>query len=81
MTALISGLGVYVFAVHVLESSYGWYVGGLFGTVAWYLMQFFSNVLSDTMDATFMCYAIDLDSEKVRCQVAHEAFGKQAYTN
>ncbi|KAL9558369.1 hypothetical protein PS6_001335 [Mucor atramentarius] len=72
--ALSSGFGAYVYATHSLHSPHG-FVVGLIGTLMpWYLSQFFSYTMMSIIDASFLCYAIDLDTGTVHLSAAHTAF-------
>ncbi|CEP10848.1 hypothetical protein [Parasitella parasitica] len=72
--ALSSGFGAYVYATHSLHSPHG-FVVGLIGTLMpWYLSQFFSYIMTSIIDASFLCYAIDLDTGMVHLSAAHNAF-------
>lgn len=72
--ALSSGFGAYIYATHNLHSSHG-FVVGLIGTLMpWYLSQFFSYTMMSIIDASFLCYAIDLDTGLVHLSAAHSVF-------
>ncbi|KAG1464469.1 hypothetical protein G6F55_001753 [Rhizopus delemar] len=72
--ALASGLAAYVYATHQLHSPHGLIVG-LIGTLtSCYISQFYSYTLMSIIDATFLCYAIDLDIGTVHLSAAHTAF-------
>ncbi|KAG2195451.1 hypothetical protein INT47_000416, partial [Mucor saturninus] len=71
--ALSSGFGAYIYATHQLHSS-GFVVGLVATLMPWYLSQFFSYTMMSIIDASFLCYAIDLDTGKVHLSAAHTAF-------
>lgn len=70
----IAGLSSYAWACHSLHSSYGWFTGIIYGSLAWCILKMFSGIYSTTMDVTFLCYAIDLDSDKITDPLIHQAF-------
>ncbi|OBZ87142.1 Choline transporter-like protein ctl1 [Choanephora cucurbitarum] len=88
--ALSSGLGAYVYATHQLHSPHGFIMGLLGTLMPWYLSQFFSYTMTSiidasfntntthescvSIDASFLCYAIDLDTGTVHLSAAHAAF-------
>ncbi|ORY96407.1 plasma-membrane choline transporter-domain-containing protein [Syncephalastrum racemosum] len=72
--ALFSGFGGYIFATHTLQSSHGFIVGLLTTLMPLYLSQFYSYVMMSIVDATFLCYAIDLDTGTVHLSTAHTVF-------
>ncbi|KAG1238653.1 hypothetical protein G6F68_000452 [Rhizopus microsporus] len=72
--ALTTGLSAYIYATHQLHSPHG-FVVGLIGTLTpYYISQFYSYVMMSIIDATFLCYAIDLDTGTVHFSAAHSAF-------
>ncbi|KAK4516672.1 uncharacterized protein ATC70_011649 [Mucor velutinosus] len=72
--ALSSGFGAYVYATHSLHSPHGFLVGLIGTLMPWYLSQFFSYTMMSIIDASFLCYAIDLDTGTVHLSAAHTAF-------
>ncbi|KAG0368240.1 hypothetical protein BGZ54_002376 [Gamsiella multidivaricata] len=56
-------------------SPYGYVIGILAGIIPYYVNGFFTHIMSITIDATFLCYAIDLDTNTCHCNKAHSAFG------
>ena len=72
--AAITGLSSYIFIAHVLHSPYGFSGAVLFALLTWYVLRFFTSIFSDTMDAAFVCFAIDLDTEKLHSPAVHQAF-------
>jgi len=69
-----AGLSSYAWACHSLHSPYGWFTGVLYGCLAWCILKMFSGIYSTTMDVTFLCYAIDLDTDKITEPLIHQAF-------
>ncbi|KAI7853320.1 plasma-membrane choline transporter-domain-containing protein [Circinella umbellata] len=74
VVALSSGFAVYIFATHNLRSSHGFIVGVLATVVPLYVSRFFSYTMMSIVDATFLCYAIDLDTGMVHMSAAHDIF-------
>ncbi|KAI9254725.1 plasma-membrane choline transporter-domain-containing protein [Helicostylum pulchrum] len=72
--ALSSGFGAYIYATHNLHSPHGFVVGLIATLMPWYLSQFFSYTMMSIIDASFLCYAIDLDTGTVHLSAAHTAF-------
>ncbi|KAI8393976.1 plasma-membrane choline transporter-domain-containing protein [Radiomyces spectabilis] len=72
--SLCSGFATYIYATHRLHSSHGILVGILAGILPMYLSQFFSYTMMSIVDATFLCYAIDLDTGMVHVTDAHTVF-------
>ncbi|CAO3629951.1 unnamed protein product [Cunninghamella echinulata] len=72
--SIASGFGGYIFASHNLHSSHGFIIGLLAAIVPLYMSQFFSYTMMSIVDATFLCYAIDLDTGSVHLSVAHDVF-------
>lgn len=77
VVAILSGLASYTFVSHALKSQYAWASGVLFGLLSWYILQLFADIYSDALDVTFLCYAIDLDTDKMHSAAVHEAYGSQ----
>lgn len=77
VVSILTGLGSYTFTSHVLKSQYGWVSGLLFGLLSWYILQIFADIYSDTLDVTFLCYAIDLDTEKVHSAEVYSVYASQ----
>lgn len=75
VVAVLCGLTSYTFASHSMHSQYAWASGVLFGLLSWYILQLFADIYSDTLDVTFLCYAIDLDTDKMHSTAVHEAYG------
>ncbi|CAO3590233.1 unnamed protein product [Absidia cylindrospora] len=69
-----SGLAAYIFAGHQLHSSHGFIVGLVAAIVPMYISQFFSYTMMSIVDATFLCYAIDLDTGTIHLSAAHDVF-------
>lgn len=68
------GMGSFVFVAHILRSEYGFQTSILFSLLVWYILRIFTSIFSDTMDATFICFAIDLDTEKMHAPTVHQTF-------
>ncbi|KAF9172407.1 hypothetical protein BGX21_003454 [Mortierella sp. AD011] len=73
--SLLTGFAAYVFATHTLKSPYGYVIGILSGIIPFYITRFFTHIMAITVDATFLCYAIDLDTNTCHSNKAHSAFG------
>ncbi|ORX48223.1 hypothetical protein DM01DRAFT_1338689 [Hesseltinella vesiculosa] len=74
VVSIASGLAAYVFASHQLHSSHGYVLGFMASLAPLYISQFFSYTLMSIVDATFLCYAIDLDTGTVHLTAAHDVF-------
>jgi hypothetical protein len=74
LVSVLTGLTSYVFTSHVLKSQYGWVSGALFGLLSWYILQIFADIYSDTLDVMFLCYAIDLDTDKIHSSDVHGVY-------
>ncbi|KAF9217115.1 hypothetical protein BGZ59_006429 [Podila verticillata] len=75
MLSLLTGFAAYIFATHTLKSPYGYVVGILSSIIPFYITRFFTHIMAITVDATFLCYAIDLDTNTCHSNKAHSAFG------
>ncbi|KAF9349895.1 hypothetical protein BGX26_011871 [Mortierella sp. AD094] len=75
LLSLLTGFAAYVFATHTLKSPYGYVIGILSGIIPFYITRFFTHIMAITVDATFLCYAIDLDTNTCHSNKAHSAFG------
>jgi len=51
-------------------------LGVLCFVMALVVLAFFSSVLLNIVDAVFMCYALDLDSQSVTKSEVHEVFSQ-----
>ena len=63
---------------YILSSSMHNYIailmGGLATIIPLYLLRGLGQVLIHTMDSTFICYLLDLESNTCHCSVAHRLF-------
>ncbi|KAF9379554.1 hypothetical protein CPB97_008896 [Podila verticillata] len=75
MLSLLTGFAAFIFATHILKSPYGYVVGILSSVIPFYITRFFTHIMAITVDATFLCYAIDLDTNTCHSNKAHSAFG------
>ncbi|KAJ2958278.1 hypothetical protein NQZ79_g6126 [Umbelopsis isabellina] len=75
MVSLFSGFATYVFVSRSLHSPHGMMVGFLAAVVPFYISRFFTSLLNNIIDALFVSYAIDLDTNTVHCNSAHKVFG------
>ncbi|KAG0232924.1 hypothetical protein BGW42_007833 [Actinomortierella wolfii] len=75
MLSVLTGFSAYIFATHTLRSPYGYVVGILASIIPYFVTRFFTHIMSITVDATFLCYAIDLDTNTCHSNKAHSAFG------
>lgn len=71
--SLICFLGTFNFAVDVSGSSYSWFIALIGSLLPFYMLRFCSFILLQVMDAVFVCYVVDLDSNQVNSQLAHAA--------
>ncbi|KAF9305449.1 hypothetical protein BGZ74_010213 [Mortierella antarctica] len=75
LLSLLTGFSAYVFATHTLQSPYGYVIGILSAIIPFYITRFFTHIMAITVDTTFLCYAIDLDTNTCHSNKAHSAFG------
>ncbi|CAO3677451.1 unnamed protein product [Umbelopsis vinacea] len=75
MLSLFSGFATYIFVTRSLHSPHGMIVGFLAAVVPFYISRFFTCLLNNIIDALFVSYAIDLDTNTVHCNAAHKVFG------
>ncbi|KAF9164447.1 hypothetical protein DFQ26_001421 [Actinomortierella ambigua] len=75
MLSVLTGFAAYIFATHTLHSPYGYVIGILASIIPYYVTRFFTHIMSITVDASFLCYAIDLDTNTCHSNKAHSAFG------
>ncbi|KAG0201986.1 hypothetical protein BGX28_005339 [Mortierella sp. GBA30] len=75
LLSLLTGFSAYIFATHTLHSPYGYVIGILSSIIPFYITRFFTHIMAITVDATFLCYAIDLDTNTCHSNKAHSAFG------
>ncbi len=55
-------------------------MGVLCFVMALVVLAFFSSVLLNIVDAVFMCYALDLDTQSVTKSEVHEVFSQVSIT-
>ncbi|KAI8617734.1 plasma-membrane choline transporter-domain-containing protein [Chytriomyces sp. MP71] len=68
------GAGTFFYSARGTGSPYAWMVGGVGAFVPFYVVRFMSQIIQNTVDATFLCYMLDVDSNSINCQEAHEIF-------
>ena len=61
LLGFICGFGAFQYAIHT-ESAYAYIVGLYGGLTAYYVEQFFATIYTNTIDACFLCFAIDKDA-------------------
>jgi hypothetical protein len=72
--SLTSFLATFNFAAHSQQTPYA-YAVSIFGCLIPFLMiRFCAFILLQVMDALYVCYVIDLDTEQCHSSVAHEIF-------
>lgn len=47
--------------------------------MAWIVLAFFSGILLDIVDATYVCYAIDKDTQTITKPEVHEIYSKVGF--
>ncbi|KAJ3157916.1 hypothetical protein HDU89_000295 [Geranomyces variabilis] len=77
-TTLAGGAGIaaFFFASRGLQSPYAYVVGVVGAVVPYYLVQVLAHVVQNTVDATFICYLLDVDANAVNCESAHRIFSR-----
>ncbi|TPX55986.1 hypothetical protein PhCBS80983_g04890 [Powellomyces hirtus] len=73
--AMAAGITSFFFASRALASPYAYVVGVVGAVVPYYLVQVLAHVVQNTVDATFICYLLDIDANTVNCDTAHRIFG------
>ncbi|KAI9332821.1 choline transporter-like protein [Obelidium mucronatum] len=68
------GSGTFFYSARGTGSPYAWVVGSIGAFVPFYIIRFMSQIIQNTVDATFICYMLDVDSNANNCQEAHEIF-------
>ncbi|KAJ3344383.1 hypothetical protein HDU83_005285 [Entophlyctis luteolus] len=68
------GAGAFFYAARGDGSPYAWVVGGVGAVVPFYVVRFMSQIIQNTIDATFVCYMLDVDANANNCQEAHDIF-------
>ncbi|KAJ3218809.1 hypothetical protein HDU67_004057 [Dinochytrium kinnereticum] len=68
------GAATFFYAARGLTSPFAYVVGVVGVVVPFYVLRFISHVLQYTVDATFICYMIDLDTNANNCDGAHQIF-------
>lgn len=69
-----SGAIVGVIATNALDSPYAYFAGTLATIIPFYILRVISSILITTMDATFICYVQDLDTNSCHLPAAHRIF-------
>lgn len=72
----ISGLASFRFTTDTLHQHYGIIVAMIHSIGIWWIMNFFTSIFSDTVDIIFLCYVIDVDTEKMHNQSVHEVYNE-----
>ncbi len=73
IVSIFTSLSMYSLAVSI-NSPYAVSSASLFGLLSLSLLQFILSIINDTMDASYLCYIIDIDRDIVRPNVVHSAF-------
>ncbi|KAI9103018.1 plasma-membrane choline transporter-domain-containing protein [Phlyctochytrium arcticum] len=73
--AFLCGVVTFFFASRGLESPFAYIVGVVGTVVPYYIVQVLGHVVQNTVDATFICYLLDLDTNSCHCESAHRIFG------
>ncbi|CAG8596378.1 11041_t:CDS:2 [Ambispora gerdemannii] len=76
LISLICGFATFVYATHSLEPRYGYIVGIMASLIPYYISQFYAYIMMNTIDALFLCYALDLDNNTNHCHLAHATFSE-----
>lgn len=69
-----SGAIIGFLATNALESPYGYLAGSLATLIPFYMLRVIGSILITTMDATFICYVRDLDTNSCHLPAAHRIF-------
>ncbi|KAI8854200.1 plasma-membrane choline transporter-domain-containing protein [Chytridium lagenaria] len=68
------GAITFFYAARGLTSPFAYVVGVVGVVIPFYVLRFISHVLQHTVDATFICYMMDLDTNANNCDGAHRIF-------
>lgn len=58
----------------LVSQSSAWLVAALGATLPFFMIRYCSFIVIQVMDAAFVCYVIDVDTQQNHSQQAHEAF-------
>ena len=56
-------------------------LGAISFFVGWVVLAFFSGILLDIVDATYLCYAIDKDTQTITKPDIHEIYSKASISS
>ncbi|KAH6592892.1 hypothetical protein BASA50_007730 [Batrachochytrium salamandrivorans] len=81
LVAATIGLAVFWGTVNRTSAGVGtggneWVVAGVSTIVPYYVMGVLTRVVENTIDSTFICYLIDLDTNSCHCEGAHRIFSE-----
>ena len=51
-------------------------MGGIAAIIPFYMLRLAGQIITHTMDCTFICYLLDMDSNTCHCSVAHRLFAQ-----
>ncbi|KAI8927585.1 plasma-membrane choline transporter-domain-containing protein [Entophlyctis helioformis] len=81
LVSAIVGLVVFWAAVDRTSTGVGtggheWVAAGVATVVPYYVVGVLTHVIENTVDATFICYLVDLDTNSCHCEGAHRIFSE-----
>jgi hypothetical protein len=71
-----SGIAVTYILSHSMHNYLALAMGGASAIFPFYMLRFFGQIITHTMDSTFICYLLDLDANTCYCPVAHRLFAE-----
>ena len=60
------------------DSHYAWLISLLGTILPFYMVRFFTFIITQVMDATYICYVIDLDTRQCHSVQAHQIFSSSS---
>jgi hypothetical protein len=67
----------FLLSQHALHLHASLYTSALFAGLSWFILHFFAGIFSAAIDSAFLCYALDLDTDRVNSVNVHKAFGSK----
>jgi hypothetical protein len=71
-----SGVAVAYISSHSMHNYVALVTGGVATIIPFYMLRFVGQIMTHTMDSTFICYLLDLEANTCYCPVAHRLFAE-----
>jgi len=71
-----SGIAVGYISSHSMHNYLAIAMAGVSTVFPLYMLRFVGQIITHTMDSTFICYLLDLDANTCHCSVAHRLFAE-----